>query len=811
MKDINKTLLIIVFSMLIIVSPSLLSARPITDADAINSEKEPEFSGVDEHTIALWLFDEAPYYNVTLTDAGPFQLDLRLNTGYGKPLPASVREGRRGLLPGHFGGALHLPMGDSTGVSWAEGIWLSSTGTARMFDRRQEVPEICNLGYLDYTIEFWFKSLGAQIGPGVVWEVRNEGSGKAKSKAIDVHYNALVLDNRATHFRLRGRMTRQEGARIVNWDPNLQIPTDAARLNDGQWRHLVFTYTAAEHQMRHYLDGRLQPLPKIGGFLPLSGLLVSMTLGRDAEGEQQLFGALDEFRISDVVRYRKNFELPGSFARNFGSQPPATDRANGPPLLFGKRRAAGPLAIGARKQLFIDNALVEHIDESLTFTSNPPIRIEVTDFRNSHPWEPTPRMGSAISDICSFWDDGDKISMLYSNSGMWGGKAPAICLATSRDGLHWEKPELGLHAWNGSTRNNIVLRNALQGTAIKDPNPAAPDDQRYKMLAWLMRRGLYILTSPDGVHWQRNECAALPFDPDGSCEIFWDDQIGQYRAYLRAASPRETPFIGRRIAYAKTADVMRPWPFTPVREPLWAFTLPRPAADELPLIDTGGEVYRMKAVKYPWAPDVYLAFPWRHFANIRPGSFLMVSRNGEDWHSYETPFYFASGWELEGRQVLEALMEQGMIRRGDEIWQYGTARFTEHGGARYGGVEHDGSGFDRLLRLTQRLDGFVSIDATEGPGTIVTRPLTFSGRQLELNVAATGAIRVALLGEDGKPLPGFRIEECDPVRVDAVRHLVTWRGKSDLSRHAGRTVQVQFELRRAKLFAFQFLSTAEKL
>ncbi len=672
------------------------------------------------------------------------------------------------------------------------------------------MPEICNLGYLDYTIEFWFKSVGEQIGPGVVWEVRNEGHSKKPEEKTYIHYNALVLDNARTRFLLRGKMTRRDGARIVNWDPNVELPTDSARLNDARWHHVAFTYTATEHQMRHFLDGRLQPVPKIGGFLPLTGLLESMTLGRDGEGGQELVGALDEFRISGVVRYTHNFEPPGSFSRNFGQNPPLSGKANGPPLLFGPKTTVGPVVLGSRKHLFIDKALIARMDETIRFTSNTPIRIEVTDFRNTRPWEPSPRMGGAIPDICSFWDDGDKINMLYSNSAMWGGKDPAICLTTSPDGLHWEKPELGLHAWNGSTRNNIVLRNALQGTVIKDRNPDAPADQRYKLMAWLMRRGFYLWTSSDGVRWQRNESAAFPFDPDGSCELFWDDQAGLYRTYMRAASPRETPFIGRRIVYGKTADVMRPWPFTPAKEPLWAYTLPRPGSDELPLIDTGGEVYRMKAVKYPWAPDVYLAFPWRHVSNIRPGSFTMVSRDGENWHGYELPYYFASGWELEGRQVLEALMEQGMIRRGDEIWQYGTVRFTEHGGTRYGGVEHEGSGFDRLIRLTQRLDGFVSLDAGEEKGTILTRPLTFSGGQLELNVKAKGVVRVALLDEQHNPLPGYRLEDCEPIRNDSVRYIVTWKGRSDLSAHAGKTVRVQFELHDAKLFAFQFTSTMEK-
>ncbi|MCG7754877.1 hypothetical protein, partial [Flavihumibacter cheonanensis] len=86
----------------------------------------------------------------------------------------------------------------------------------------------------------------------------------------------------------------------------------------------------------------------------------------------------------------------------------------------------------------------------------------------------------------------------------------------------------------GSRENNIVLRNANQGTAFKDPNPEARPEHRYKYMAWCVDRGIYVFTSPDGVHWRRNEAMALPFDPDGSISAFWDDQVGVYRAHVRA-------------------------------------------------------------------------------------------------------------------------------------------------------------------------------------------------------------------------------------------------------------------------------------
>jgi len=34
------------------------------------------------HTAALWIFDNAPYADVTLTGDGPYCIDLRMETGF---------------------------------------------------------------------------------------------------------------------------------------------------------------------------------------------------------------------------------------------------------------------------------------------------------------------------------------------------------------------------------------------------------------------------------------------------------------------------------------------------------------------------------------------------------------------------------------------------------------------------------------------------------------------------------------------------------------------------------------------------------
>ncbi|MDP6126170.1 MAG: hypothetical protein QGH20_10500 [Candidatus Latescibacteria bacterium] len=58
-----------------------------------------------------------------------------------------------------------------------------------------------------------------------------------------------------------------------------------------------------------------------------------------------------------------------------------------------------------------------------------------------------------------------------------GDKAQHVqCLAVSVDGKHWDKPSLGLHEFEGSTDNNIVIPSSYHDgqdhweTMLKDPD-----------------------------------------------------------------------------------------------------------------------------------------------------------------------------------------------------------------------------------------------------------------------------------------------------------------------------------------------------
>ena len=102
-----------------------------------------------------------------------------------------------------------------------------------------------------------------------------------------------------------------------------------------------------------------------------------------------------------------------------------------------------------------------------------------------------------------------------------------------------------------------------------------------------------------------------------------------------------------------------------------------------------------------------------------------------------------------------------------------------------------------LVRLAR--DRYVAREANETPGVLRTPPVVLNGDTLTLNAdARAGEVRVRLLGEDGRPLPGF--EESAPVTSDSLAAPVRW--KQPLSSLQGRPTRLEFTLRNARLFAF---------
>jgi hypothetical protein len=789
--------------------------------------------GGDARTVALWLFDEQQglYPSCVLGDAASNRFPLVIGPG-----------GR--IVEGKFGNALEaaeLPQvtypneeflvglaekqrfavnhpGAAPALTWDNNRFcaLMTRGEKHL---RHEVEfasptkSELNLGRGDWTIEFWHQANGGVVKQNAV--VLEIGTGPRGGNSS---ITQLLLNEDRASFTL---VNQPSGAR-------LRVPS--ARAENGQWRHYAFVFDSDARQLRHFVDGQLQDLPAKCQLAPLEeGEEDYLSVGRDAQWDRPLPGALDELRISRGQVYSTAFDAPQSFSKyHHGYEPPPLKA--GPPLLFADKVKAQPVVpLGGRKHLFIDDALVAK-SENVTWHANPPrlaeLALENTGFSNHV---------SVFEDVAS----GDGLVRLY-----FRGPKDSLAVWVSEDGVKFRAPDLG-RTFEG--QQNMVIEDPVGlGSLFVDPN--APPEERIKYYSGYRGRGQYIYSSPDGYHFTRNETSALPFRGASQSLVFYDDQRQVYVGYHRSDMYR-TPGgkTERSAVMTETKDLMRPWPFHPVSQaqqtelgktlrlgrknpyyvdngpvtpPGFGVEYPRVFAPDPALDEPGVDVYVPKCEKYAWGTDAYLAFPlmYYHYEGEGPkgrevlaleerkrgsGSLetqLAVSRDGITWKRYPRPTYIGIG-RHGGLDVKKNYIAHGMVRRGDEIWQYYVGSELYHSPWQQKGRE-------AIFRVVQRFDGFVSADFAYTGGTLLTRPFTFLGDRLVLNVDtdATGNLQVALLNERGEPFVGYGFEDGVYVNGDDLAAEVEWlKAGKDVSPLAGKTVQLAIRGRGAKLYSLQFV------
>ena len=796
-------------------------------------------------TTALWLFDEPAglYPSHTLDDMSDNDMVLTLGLGaqvapgrYGNalllaPLDPPLEVPPAEEKPGEFGLA-RLPTPEGRAVeplSWftAHFAALMTSGEnhlRKQVGHKNPTTSALNLGDFDWTVEFWHSpGDGPPDGDAVVLEV---GSGPRGENDI---VTQLTWSSDRSHFIL---VNQPAGASI-------DIPTAATADATSTWHHYAFTYDATTDQLRHYVDGALQPLPPPTTLAALpEGDEAYFTLGTDALWNHRLTGLLDEFRVSRGLVYTADFDPPATFA----THPDPVELTKGPPLLFADfagsadaftnaTSANTPLHLATRKHLFIDAALLADTGDA-AFTVNPPRRAErvIDNIKGTFRKHLTVASG----------DDG--VIRIYNSR-----EEDHVAVYTSTDGVHFDRPDQGRGEING--HRNIVIPDMVGGLGNPFWDPQAPPDERWKYLTDYQRRGLYLYTSADGYDWTRRRNIVLPFRSGTQSSTYYDDQRQVYMSYHRSGIFHTPGGVTQRSSVVtEHGDLRVTQPFQPLtqqeyldlraeyplRDPLpwWVdngpltpggFGMEYPHLfDPTPEDPVGTDFYLTKAMKYPYAPDTYLAFPVGYFHYYGDGpearrvlgleerglgsgpleSQIAVSRNGLDWKRHPEPAYVGIG-RHQGRDVVTAYIGHGMIRRGEELWQYYFGETHYHSPHTQ---DPDGRG---VYRLVQRLDGFISLDSPYGhETTVVTRPLTFEGDRLQLNVDtdAVGYLQVGFLDEQGQPIEGYTVDDCVYVNGDFIAKEVDWlETGADVSPLAGRSVQVVFRMRGAKLYAMQFV------
>lgn len=474
------------------------------------------------------------------------------------------------------------------------------------------------------------------------------------------------------------------------------------------------------------------------------------------------------------------------------------------------------LDVASRKQLFIDDVLLAE-STGLSFTVNRPVKDEKPCVAADRPWE-----SKTIGGFGSVIQEGDTYRMWYealaadSPGAAAGKKIPAgaagmgeyrnimrLCYATSTDGVHWDKPDLGLVTFQGKSQNNIVFpvepeefEHGETNPVYLDTNPDCPPDERYKLL-WLKavpKTGdeIRVYTSPDGFRFKPLADNPSYGRSDTNNVLFWEERIGRYVAMVRKVAPGTERW--REVGRCEFDDV-RDWGE--------ARTVLKADDDDPPNVD----IYTQPTVRYE---DVYVMFPsiYSHFLGSEYHNDGVVdiqfaaSRDGIHWTRPDrkpfVPLSLDGQWDC--RQLY---MLSGLIKTDMEIWLY-------YAGAHYTHAEDDYLRTDGyaggICRLRLRLDGFVSADAAYTGGELTTVSLVFEGNRLVLNVetGAGGSVQVEVLDDHGKPIPGFALKDGIPIEGNYIRKPVAWKNGSNLRSLVGKSVSLRFVMRDAKLYSFQF-------
>ncbi|WP_240928034.1 hypothetical protein [Thalassoroseus pseudoceratinae] len=487
-------------------------------------------------------------------------------------------------------------------------------------------------------------------------------------------------------------------------------------------------------------------------------------------------------------------------------------------MLIAASHAAEPIDIGSRRELLVDHHLIARLD-GVRLELHRPTRREVV-FRSDAAWEGN---GSAYQSVVH---DGDRFRIYYRGGHHPNSKAyktsknswETLCVAESKDGIHWTRPELGIIEFQGSKKNNLILDKAMVSefkgspahTAVfLDTNPDCPKSERYKIvIVGSKPRGLYLMVSANGTHFQLK--SKKPFVTHGAFDsqnlMFWDSVGGVYREYHRAF---DNDVRGIMTAASETPDSFP--------HPQW---LKYPDATEQAL-------YTNQIQPYFRAPHILMGFPmryndrgWSPSMNQLPGleerqyrskqsqrygtavtdAAFMTSRDGLTFHRWSEAFIRPGPSRKDTWVYGDNFIFWGMVPTKshledapDEISLYATEGYWEENATSF-------------RRYTLRMDGFVSAQAPFSGGELLTKPLKFDGSQLELNfsTSAVGSVRVEIQDGDGKPIPGFGLADCNEQFGDELDRVVSWKSGTDVSQLSGKTVQLLFELKDADLYAFQF-------
>ena len=199
------------------------------------------------------------------------------------------------------------------------------------------------------------------------------------------------------------------------------------------------------------------------------------------------------------------------------------------------------------------------------------------------------------------------------------------CRAVSKDGIHWEKPNVCKFSFNGSIANNIIS-DKIDGVSVEYVNGV------YWLLADRLYeypdkqiRGLVLFRSDDGINFEKYEKFDVPYFCDSQNEIMWDPTSRTFKFYLRSWYKSESRSINfhhshqlyRAVSLLETPSLYYSLPVSASPMRLAGKTEPPSINNELPMVIRNNslnedfDIYGGYVHKY--RDSLYIAYPINYY------------------------------------------------------------------------------------------------------------------------------------------------------------------------------------------------------
>ncbi len=468
--------------------------------------------------------------------------------------------------------------------------------------------------------------------------------------------------------------------------------------------------------------------------------------------------------------------------------------------------------------LFLDDEELQDYPEFVRKVQRPE-RVQVDPvLRPERPWE---GRTVQIKGGVHYDEEEDLFRMWYWTWGctieeMNAGAPTFLCYATSVDGVEWERPELGLVEYEGSTANNITLATTGDPWGVMRDPQEQNLERRYKLGLYYQppgspgandpvvrkthfesiadRHGMYAAYSPDGIRWTFQNRLLVPRAGDAGCLVH-DPIEGRYIASSRRLNCLVDHFVlewkqYRRVIALSTSEDFVEW--TPLR------TVLRPDEYDEP----GVQLYQMVPFVYG---NQYMGIVWVAHPTELSGMELAAARDLEHWRrvgergggeffSVGAPGSWDGGWAACGLTP-PALKDDQL-----HIWYSGKPQGH--------GTKGNFSSAIGMLRL--RRDGFVALRCGIRGGEVMTEPIEVTGPGLAINaICLFGELQVRVIDDYSVP-EGYDFAECNGLeRGDEISQTITWGDeKRDLSPFVGKRVRLHLRADNATSF-FSYRFTGE--